>query len=85
MDSVAIGTGAVANNANDIALGSNSISSAAVGTAGATIAGTNYSFAGSSPVGTLSIGSAGNERTITNVAAGRLSSTSTDAVNGSQL
>jgi len=33
----------------------------------------------------VSIGSAGSERTITNVAAGRLSATSTDAVNGSQL
>ncbi|WP_231709003.1 YadA family autotransporter adhesin [Pseudomonas denitrificans (nom. rej.)] len=31
------------------------------------------------------MGSVGNERTITNVAAGRLSETSTDAVNGSQL
>jgi autotransporter adhesin len=36
-------------------------------------------------VSTLSIGSVGNERTLTNLAAGRLSATSTDAVNGSQL
>ncbi|MEX3901671.1 hypothetical protein AB4Y34_41465, partial [Paraburkholderia sp. BR10954] len=40
---------------------------------------------GSNPIGTVSVGSVGNERTITNVAAGRLSGTSTDAVNGSQL
>jgi autotransporter adhesin len=33
----------------------------------------------------VSVGSAGNERQITNVAAGQLSANSTDAVNGSQL
>ena len=33
----------------------------------------------------MSIGDSGAERTITNVAAGRVSATSTDAVNGSQL
>nr|WP_306805983.1 YadA-like family protein [Caballeronia sp. BR00000012568055] len=33
----------------------------------------------------MSIGSVGHERTITNVAAGRISADSTDAVNGSQL
>ncbi|TGR59907.1 cell wall protein, partial [Mesorhizobium sp. M1C.F.Ca.ET.192.01.1.1] len=32
-----------------------------------------------------SVGDAGTERTITNVAAGRVSSGSTDAINGSQL
>mgnify|MGYP003330349452 CR=1 FL=1 len=35
--------------------------------------------------GAVSVGSAGNERQIHNVAAGRISATSTDAVNGSQL
>lgn len=34
---------------------------------------------------TVSIGYAGGERTITNVTAGRISTTSTDAINGSQL
>ena len=34
---------------------------------------------------TVSVGSPGNERKITNVAAGEVSATSTDAVNGSQL
>jgi len=33
----------------------------------------------------VSVGKTGVERTITNVAAGRLSATSTDAINGSQL
>ncbi|WP_256682034.1 YadA-like family protein [Klebsiella grimontii] len=85
LDSVAIGMGAVANNAGDIALGAGSLSEAAVGTAGVSINGTDYAFAGAAPTSTLSVGSEGAERTITNVAAGRLSSTSTDAVNGSQL
>ncbi|MGK9237346.1 YadA-like family protein, partial [Inquilinus limosus] len=83
--SVAIGPNAVANNEGDIALGSGSTTDVAVGTAGATIGGKAYTFAGANPTSTVSVGSAGAERTITNVAAGRLSDTSTDAVNGSQL
>ncbi|WP_241675668.1 beta strand repeat-containing protein, partial [Klebsiella indica] len=85
LDSVAIGTGAVANNAGDIALGAGSLTEAAVGTSGVTLRGTDYAFAGANPASTLSVGSEGAERTITHVAAGRLSETSTDAVNGSQL
>nr|WP_244259064.1 adhesin [Cupriavidus gilardii] len=84
-DSVAIGPNAVANNAGDIALGSGSVTAAAVGTPGATIGGNAYTFAGTTPTSTVSVGAVGAERTITNVAAGRLSDTSTDAVNGSQL
>ncbi|QRY78223.1 YadA-like family protein [Pseudomonas sp. PDNC002] len=83
--SVAMGEGASAADTNSVALGSHSATAAAVGTASATIAGTTYDFAGTAPVGTVSVGSAGNERTITNVAAGRVSQTSTDAINGSQL
>ncbi|MDR5784706.1 hypothetical protein QCE63_35545, partial [Caballeronia sp. LZ065] len=41
--------------------------------------------AGTNATSTVSVGAPGAERTITNVAAGRLSGTSTDAVNGSQL
>ncbi|MDR5780313.1 YadA-like family protein [Caballeronia sp. LZ065] len=85
VDAIAIGQGAAATHANSIALGSNSITSEAVATAGIAINGMNYAFAGSAPVGTLSVGSTGAERTITNVAAGRISAASTDAVNGSQL
>ncbi|MGY4877235.1 YadA-like family protein, partial [Vreelandella aquamarina] len=44
-----------------------------------------YDFAGVNPVSTVSVGSVGNERTITNVAAGRITADSTDAINGSQL
>ncbi|MCJ1888070.1 YadA-like family protein [Pseudomonas sp. LA21] len=83
--STALGVGAVSNNAGAVALGAGSVTDAAVGTAGINIAGTNYSFAGTTPTSTVSVGSVGSERTLTNVAAGRLSATSTDAVNGSQL
>uniref|UniRef100_UPI003D6F65CD ESPR domain-containing protein n=1 Tax=Enterobacter chuandaensis TaxID=2497875 RepID=UPI003D6F65CD len=54
-DSVAIGMGAQAGNANDVALGAGSQTSTAVGTATATIAGTVYNFAGQLPDGTLSV------------------------------
>jgi autotransporter adhesin len=84
-NSLALGYNAKANNAKDVALGADSTTAAAVATTGTTIRGTDYTFAGTAPVSTLSIGSAGNERTLTNLAAGRLSATSTDAVNGSQL
>ncbi|MEB7502807.1 adhesin, partial [Leclercia pneumoniae] len=58
---------------------------AAVATTGTTLRGKAYTFAGVAPASTVSIGSVGKERTLTNLAAGRLSATSTDAVNGSQL
>lgn len=47
--------------------------------------GTNYTYAGSSPAGVVTVGSVNGERRIQNVAAGLVSATSTDAVNGSQL
>ena len=47
--------------------------------------GSSYTYAGSSPAGVVTIGSDGSERRIQNVAAGLVSATSTDAVNGSQL
>lgn len=84
-NSVAIGAGAVANNKGDVALGAGATTERAVGTQGVTIRGNDYQFAGTTPAGTVSVGSLDNERTITNVAAGRISATSTDAVNGSQL
>ncbi len=85
LDSVAIGMGAVSNHANDIALGAGSVTEAAVGTSSVTINGLGYHFAGVDPLSTVSVGSRGKERTITNVAAGRITSDSTDAINGSQL
>ncbi|ARP90686.1 hypothetical protein CAL14_10540 [Bordetella genomosp. 9] len=84
-NSIAIGNGAVASNAGSVALGSGSTTAAAVATPGATIAGQAYTFAGTAPASTVSVGSVGAERTITNVAAGRIQQDSTDAINGSQL
>ncbi|WP_193660725.1 YadA-like family protein [Brucella intermedia] len=83
--SVAIGDGATASEANSVALGAGSTTEAVVATTGTTIRGQEYTFAGGAPVGTVSVGSEGGERTVTNVAAGRISADSTDAVNGSQL
>lgn len=47
--------------------------------------GTSYTYAGSNPTGVVTVGTAGSERRIQNVAAGLVSASSTDAVNGSQL
>ena len=82
---VSIGTNAKVTADNSIALGSDSVANSAVATASASLNGRTYNFAGANPVGTVSVGDSDKERTITNVAAGRISSTSTDAINGSQL
>lgn len=84
-NSLAIGNGAKATEENSVAIGNDSITNTAIGTESETINGTVHTFAGSAPLGTVSIGDIGKERTVTNVAAGRISDTSTDAVNGSQL
>ena len=85
-NAIAFGKNANAAHAGSIALGANSATEAAVQTTSATVGGLTFgNFAGNTPESTLSIGSAGKERTITNVAAGRISNNSTDAVNGSQL
>jgi autotransporter adhesin len=68
-----------------VALGAGSVTDAAVGTADTTINGNTYAFAGTTPGSTVSLGSVGAERTLTNMAAGRISGSSTDAINGSQL
>ncbi|KGF47138.1 hypothetical protein HMPREF0872_05525, partial [Veillonella montpellierensis DNF00314] len=44
-----------------------------------------YAFAGTKPVGVVTVGAKGNERRLQNVAAGLVAAKSTDAVNGSQL
>lgn len=82
---VSIGTNAKVTADNSVALGSNSVANSAVATASANINGRTYNFAGANPVGTVSVGDSDKERTITNVAAGRISNTSTDVINGSQL
>jgi len=85
-NAVAIGANATVTNANAVALGSDSVSGSYNRTTKGTINGRDYNYAGSGAgLSTVSVGTAGNERQIINVAAGRVSSTSTDAVNGSQL
>ena len=85
-DSLALGRGAKSTHNSAVALGADSVTAAAVGTNTATVGDLTYSgFAGAVPVATVSVGDAGKERTITNVAAGRIEATSTDAINGSQL
>ena len=94
MDALAIGNNTLADNANSVAIGTNSVTDSVVNTTSASIGGKTYTFAGTNALSTLSVGSdarssangaANYKRTITNVAAGRISDTSTDAINGSQL
>lgn len=68
-----------------VALGNGATVSAASPTENITIQGVTYDFAGTSPVSVVSVGNLDGERQITNVAAGRVSASSTDAINGSQL
>ncbi|UXN35433.1 YadA-like family protein [Avibacterium paragallinarum] len=88
---VAIGKGArvTAGGKPSIALGQDSTvaNSTISRTSSATINGLTFNnFAGSpETLGVLSIGTAGKERKIVNVAAGDISQTSTEAINGSQL
>lgn len=72
---------------NAVVLGNDSTaeSSDVVATPSYTYAGGTVNFAGTAPVSTVSVGTTDAERTITHVAAGRVSAESTDAINGSQL
>lgn len=86
--SIAAGAGARALHARSVALGDGAVTDAPVGTSEVEIpgAGAKYSnVSGTKPVGTVSVGKPGEERTITNVAAGRVGPGSTDAINGSEL
>ncbi|WP_058836052.1 YadA-like family protein [Luteimonas abyssi] len=81
----AIGTSAIVSHQSAVALGAGSQTAAVVATPNTVIAGTTYTFAGATPTATVSVGNASLTRTITNVGAGRINATSTDAINGSQL
>ena len=71
---------------NAVILGNDSTDGDVVSTSSYTFKnGTTVNYAGTTPVSTVSVGAKDKERTITNVAAGRVSATSTDAINGSQL
>ena len=89
VNAVAIGSGATANRDNSVALGGGSITDK-VGTkqTQTVVNGITYSWAGGADTAEgdiVSVGSAGFERQIKNVAAGEVSNVSTDAINGSQL
>lgn len=84
--STAIGTNAHAKNYQDVAVGFGSTTTTVTQTAKAEVNGVTYgTFAGHRPSSAVSFGSKGNERQLQSVAAGQVTSTSTDAVNGSQL
>ena len=93
--SIALGAASNATVGGSVALGNSTVAGSNMFDAtssGATFkndAGVNtpVSFAANSSAisGAVSVGKAGNERQIQNVAAGRISATSTDAINGSQL
>jgi len=72
---------------NSVVLGSLSTDRAATTETGVTINGKNYTYVGqgSATNGVMSVGFVGGERQIINVAAGAVSASSTDAINGSQL
>ncbi|WP_429773932.1 YadA-like family protein [Acinetobacter bereziniae] len=84
---VALGSSITTTQANSVVLGNESTDRAATSESKVTILGQDYAFAGvgSASNGVVSVGKVGGERQIINVAAGQLSATSTDAVNGSQL
>ena len=98
-DSLAFGTKAAVGAANTVAIGANAnaaqANSVALGAGSTTdnIHEGDYTLNGSYTAaglpnaanGTVSVGSKGKERQIQNVAAGVISATSTDAINGSQL
>ena len=83
--SVAIGLNAKAGADWSVALGNSSETAKAVSTGTMTVGEKTYRTAGGVANGTVSVGNQYIKRTITNVAAGRVLDTSTDAVNGSQL
>ena len=86
VNSMAMGRESSATHENSVALGSYSVSKAEKSIKEATVGTTTYNgFAGTAPKGTVSVGTKGRERQIVNVAAGEISATSTDAINGSQL
>lgn len=87
-NTLALGDSARATHENSVAIGAGSVTSAAQGFGSYRLPSNSaqvVTFAGANPTGSVSVGAAGQERQIHNVAAGRLSATSTDAVNGSQL
>lgn len=99
IDALAFGNNTVADVQNGVAIGTNSVTESPVGTTSikdntTDIRFSNSTYAGSTPDSVVSFGTHGRAgaggvieytRQLQNVAAGRISATSTDAINGSQL
>ena len=99
IDALALGNNTIADVQNGIAIGTNSVTESPVGTStvkdnATDIRFSNSTFAGSTPDSVVSFGTHGRAgaggvieytRQLQNIAAGRISTTSTDAINGSQL
>lgn len=99
VDAVALGNNTIADVQNGVAIGTNSVTESAVGTSNikdntTDIRFSNSTYAGSTSDSVVSFGTNGRAgaggvtsytRQLQNVSAGRVSSTSTDAINGSQL
>ena len=99
VDTVALGNNTIADVQNGVAIGTNSVTESAVGTSNikdntTDIRFSNSTYAGSTPDSVVSFGTNGRAgaggvtsytRQLQNVSAGRVSSASTDAINGSQL
>ena len=83
-NAMALGANTKAGTANSVALGRYSETSD-IHTGAYTLNGSNAAGEPNAANGTVSVGSAGKERQIQNVAAGEISAASTDAINGSQL
>lgn len=81
-----MGNNVITSLENAVILGNDSTDGDVVSTSSYTFNnGKTVNYAGTTPISTVSVGAKDKERTITNVAAGRVSATSTDAINGSQL
>lgn len=94
IDAVAVGNNIIADKPNSVAIGTNSATDDAVAVADMTVNGKTHAVAGTNPSAVASFGSKDRAgfggvtnytRQLTNVAAGQVNVSSTDAVNGSQL
>lgn len=94
IDAVAVGNNIIADKPNSVSIGTNSVTDDAVAVADMTVNGKTHAVAGTNPSAVASFGSKDRAgfggvtnytRQLTNVAAGQVNVSSTDAVNGSQL
>lgn len=79
--------GATVSSESQLRLGAGSVTNGRANVSGMSLLGKNYTFAGGTTAGEASLGNVANGefRTLTGVASGRITASSSDAVNGSQL